>query len=99
MSCGNWSELQKSNSDIASYAMNSFFIRASPDVDMDPGLALVGLENSNVRSEVRDVDAESEELSPWAVSVHAHEYIHFLHNISTFAGVCVFTARLTLLRA
>jgi hypothetical protein len=36
---------------------------------------------------------------PFAIAVHAHEYIHFLHNISTASGAAIFIARLWLLRS
>lgn len=98
MSCSNFSELQKSNSDIASYAMNCFYIRASANVDLDPEI-IINIDGSEVPSGTGADEIEPEKMSPWAVSVHAHEYIHYLHNISTVAGVFVFIARITLLRA
>src|SRR5258706_14871398 len=36
---------------------------------------------------VSDLDPEAGDAMSEAVAVHAHEYVHFLHNISTLAGL------------
>jgi hypothetical protein len=45
-----------------------------------------------------DLDPGDEEPLKNAVSVHAHEYVHFLHNISTCSGLHLFIANLWLMR-
>jgi hypothetical protein len=99
MTCSHRIESQKSNGDLADYTMNSFFIRASHYVDLDPGDTDAAPTHEALDSSGEAERLEAEEPSPWAVSVHAHEYIHYLHNISTYAGVIVFIARLWLLRS
>jgi hypothetical protein len=46
-----------------------------------------------------NIDSTDDEPLPGAVPIHAHEYIHYLHNISTSAGAHLFLANLWLLRS
>ncbi|HEU5135881.1 MAG TPA: hypothetical protein VFU13_12100 [Steroidobacteraceae bacterium] len=46
-----------------------------------------------------DLDPDGDEPTPGAVAIHAHEYVHFLHNVSTCAGAHLFLANIWLLRA
>lgn len=46
-----------------------------------------------------NLDTESDAPLPGAVPIHAHEYVHYLHNVSTCAGAHLFLANLWLLRS
>ncbi len=46
-----------------------------------------------------DLDPADTEALPFAVPLHAHEYVHFLHNASTTSGQAYLVANLVLLRA
>lgn len=46
-----------------------------------------------------DLEPQGVDPVPTAVSMHAHEYIHFLHNASTTAGQAYLHSNLILLRA
>ena len=46
-----------------------------------------------------DLEPQGADPVPTAVSMHAHEYIHFLHNASTTAGQAYLHSNLILLRA
>jgi hypothetical protein len=46
-----------------------------------------------------NLDSTDDEPLQGAVPIHAHEYIHYLHNISTCAGAHLFLANLWLLRS
>jgi hypothetical protein len=46
-----------------------------------------------------NLDSTDDEPLPGAVPIHAHEYIHYLHNISTCAGAQLFLANLWILRS
>ncbi len=45
---------------------------------------------------IADLEPGSDEPMDCAVPVHAHEYVHFLHNVSTICGVNLFRANLWL---
>lgn len=44
-----------------------------------------------------DLDPDSDEPSLSAISTHAHEYIHYLHNVATVSGLYVFLTGLWLM--
>lgn len=46
-----------------------------------------------------DLEPSDSEPVPYAVAMHVHEYVHFLHNISTTAGQAYLVANLIFLRA
>ena len=46
-----------------------------------------------------DLEPQEGDPVPAAVAMHAHEYIHFLHNVSTTAGQAYLHSNLILLRA
>ena len=46
-----------------------------------------------------DLDPHVGEPLPFAVAIHAHEYVHLLHNASTTAGQAYLLSNLVLLRA
>lgn len=48
---------------------------------------------------VFDLDVNTEDLASSALAMHAHEYVHFLHNASTTSGQAYLVANLVLLRA
>lgn len=50
-------------------------------------------------SSIFDLEPSEGEPLPAAVALHAHEYVHFLHNASTTAGQAYLLSNLTLLRA
>lgn len=45
---------------------------------------------------IADLQPGSDEPMACAVPVHAHEYVHFLHNVSTICGINLFRANLWL---
>lgn len=49
-------------------------------------------------SSLFDLDPSDGDPLPAAVAMHAHEYVHFLHNVSTTAGQAYLLANLVLLR-
>ncbi|KZP57551.1 hypothetical protein A3N37_02015 [Enterobacter ludwigii] len=50
-------------------------------------------------SSLFDLDPQEDDPLPAAVAMHAHEYVHFLHNASTTAGQAYLHSNLILLRA
>lgn len=46
-----------------------------------------------------DLNPENGPAMPGAVPTHAHEYVHYLHNVSTCTGLHIFLANLWLLRS
>ena len=46
-----------------------------------------------------DLDLVDQKPSPFALAMHAHEYVHFLHNASTTSGQAYLLSNLILLRA
>lgn len=46
-----------------------------------------------------DIFSETDDPIPGAIPTYAHEYVHYLHNVSTCAGLHIFIASLWLLRS
>lgn len=44
-----------------------------------------------------DLDPDDDEPLPYAIHIHAHEYVHYLHNISTVSGLHLFLIGLYLM--
>ncbi len=68
-----------------------------------PSSAAAGIYRQNTfyirMSSLFDLEPPESEPLPVAVAMHAHEYVHFLHNASTTAGQAYLLSNLMLLRA
>lgn len=74
----------------------------SPEFDSPSGLT-AGIYRQNAfyirMSSLFDLESSESDPIPVAVAMHAHEYVHFLHNASTTAGQAYLLSNLMLLRA
>lgn len=74
----------------------------SPEFD-SPSSATAGTYRQNTfyirMSSLFDLDTFESKPLPASVAMHAHEYVHFLHNASTTAGQAYLLSNLLLLRA
>ena len=74
----------------------------SPEFDNSNGFA-AGIYRQNAfyirMTSLFDLEPPESDPLPIAVAMHAHEYVHFLHNASTTAGQAYLLSNLMLLRA